>query len=214
MMLSTFRFTARLAGLTALLALALAPPRSATAQDAAPAIPAHDSTYSFPANERMADYLKRTAGAEAIFNSSLLAGIDQWRDRPEGWEQGGAGYGRRFVSRLGRGAISNTIQLGLEAALREDSRYTALEHGPIGQRLGHSLSHTFMVRTPGGRRAPPIGRFAGIVGGAVLSRRWYPEGENTFEDGARAAGISLGVFTGINVLREFLPDIKRLFGRD
>jgi hypothetical protein len=203
------RFTKPSLLLAAVLAAVAVLAPSLRAQNAA-----HDADYSYPPRERMADYLKRTVGPGGLFNAAFLGGMDQWRDKPEGWEQGGAGYGKRFASRLGRGAMGNTIQLGVEALLHEDSRYTSLQHGSVGRRIGHSLSHSFMVRTPDGRRAPPIGRFAGIVGGAILSRRWYPVGENTFEDGARAAGISLGMFTTINVVREFLPDIKRLFGRN
>lgn len=204
------RFAVRLTLALALaLGLTVALPPAARAQNAV----AHDSTYAYPHQARLGDYLRRTVGPGGLFNATLLGGLDQWRDKPEGWDQGADNYGRRVASRLGRNAIGNTIQLGVESLLHEDSRYTSLEHGPVGRRIVHSLSHTFMVRTPSGRRAPPIGRYAGILGGALISRRWYPQGENTFEHGVRAAGISFGAYTGINVLREFMPDIKRLFGR-
>ena len=167
--------------------------------------------YSYSTGERLRDYVSRTAGPEALVNSALLAGLDQWRDTPEAWEQGGSGYGKRFASRLGRTAVGNTIQLGVEALLHEDSRYKPLERGGVGMRIGYSLSHTFTVMTPSGRRPAPIGRLAGIFGGSILSHRWYPDGENGIEDGARGGAISLGVYTGMNVFREFLPDIKRIF---
>jgi hypothetical protein len=56
-----------------------------------------------------------------------------------------------------------------------------------------------------------VGRFAGIIGGSLISHAWYPEGDNSFEDGARGAALSLGIYAGMNVFREFLPDIKRIY---
>jgi hypothetical protein len=171
------------------------------------------STYSYPTGKRMDDYLSRTIGPEAMLNAAILGGIDQARDKPEGWEQGASGYGRRFISRFGRNGVSSTIQLAVEISLHEDTRYRAQEQGALWSRVSHSLQYSFTANTPGGRRAPPFGQLAGIVGGALISRKWYPDGENSLADGARAAGISIGVHTGMNLFREFLPDIKRLVRR-
>ena len=94
------RFTKPSLLLAAVLAAVAVLAPSLRAQNAA-----HDADYSYTPRERMADYLKRTVGPGGLFNAAFLGGMDQWRDKPEGWEQGGAGYGKRFASRLGRGAM-------------------------------------------------------------------------------------------------------------
>ncbi len=196
-----------------LLPLLSASPMQVRAQEAAPDAAPARYEYSFTPAERMDDYLERTVGLESLFNAAALAGLDQARDKPEGWRQGGNGYGQRLVSRMARIAIGNTLQLGVEAVLHEDSRYTPSERTGIQPRLADSLVHSFLIKTPHGRRAPPWGRLAGALGSGFISRTWYPDPDDAWQDGARSAGISIGVYTGTNVFREFWPDIKRLFGR-
>lgn len=149
-----------------LLPLSWASPMQARAQEAAPPAAPARYEYSFTPAERMDDYLERTVGIESLFNAAALAGLDQARDKPEGWRQGGSGYGQRLVSRMARIAIGNTLQLGVEAVLHEDSRYTPSERTGVQPRLADSLLHSFLIKTPNGRRAPP---------GDGWPRRWAPD---------------------------------------
>src|SRR5262245_2742016 len=43
--------------------------------------------------------LKNTIGWRALFNRALLAGLNQWADHPEEWENNITGYGKRYASR-------------------------------------------------------------------------------------------------------------------
>src|SRR5690349_7868201 len=81
-------------------------------------------TYKFPTHrERFQRYVKDTVGPFRLARTVASAGIDQWRDTPEEWEQGMKGYGKRFASSLGRNAIQQTVTYGLDEALGQDSGF-------------------------------------------------------------------------------------------
>jgi hypothetical protein len=46
-------------------------------------------------------YLRSLVDPIAVVRSAAGAGIGQWRDKPEGWGQGGAAYAKRLVSGYG-----------------------------------------------------------------------------------------------------------------
>jgi hypothetical protein len=56
---------------------------------------------------------------------------------------------------------------------------------------------------------PAYSRLVGAYGSAYISRQWYPPEYHTAAAGFYAGSTSLGVDIGLNVLREFLPDIKK-----
>src|SRR5688572_21905324 len=66
--------------------------------------------YVFPtADERFKRYVKDTVGPIRLLRTGAAAGIQQWRDSPEEWEQGMKGYSKRFASGMGRNAIQQTV---------------------------------------------------------------------------------------------------------
>jgi hypothetical protein len=68
-----------------------------------------------------------------------------------------------------------------------------------------------MVQNDYNRRVFSFGRVSGTLGGSFISRTWHPERQRTVGNALRNAGISLGAEAGWNLLREFWPDIKRVF---
>jgi hypothetical protein len=50
---------------------------------------------------------------------------------------------------------------------------------------------------------------AAVIGSATISHQWYPDRLNTAGHHFERAGTSLGISCGMNVLREFWPDIKK-----
>lgn len=160
-------------------------------------------------SQRLEDYVTRTAGPRALFNASLGAGIQQARGAPYAWGGGLEGYGRRYASNMGKRTITNTIQLGVEAALGQDSRYVASERTGVGARVKDAVKHSFLVRSSDGGRELAIGRIAAAVGGGLLSRTWHPDGHDNVSNGFRSAGISFGGYIGSNIFREFWPSLRR-----
>jgi len=163
--------------------------------------------------EKFDYYLRRTYGPQDLLKRSALAGIAQWRNHPPEWEQGLAGYGRRFSSSYGQHAIKKTIQFSIGAALKEDPRYFASTENGFWRRTGHAVAHTMIVRNDHNRRVFSFGRLSGTLGGSFISRTWHPERQQTVGNALRNVGVSLSAEASWNVLREFWPEIKRIFGK-
>jgi hypothetical protein len=156
-------------------------------------------------------YLRNTYSLRDVLERSTLAGIAQWRDNPSEWEQGLSGYGRRWSSNFGQYSIKKSLQFGLGAVLKEDPRYFASTERGFWRRLTHAMTHTVMAQRDDGRRVFSAGKVGGTLGGSLISRMWQPERERTVGHGLRNASLSLSTEAGWNVLREFWPDIRKVF---
>ena len=158
--------------------------------------------------EKFDYYVRQTFGPQDLMKRSALAGIAQWHNHPPEWEQGLAGYGRRFSSSYGQHAIKKTIQFSIGAALKEDPRYFASAENGFWRRTGHAVAHTMIVRNDHNRRVFSFGRLSGTLGGSFISRTWHPERQQTVGNALRNAGVALSAEASWNVLREFWPEIK------
>jgi hypothetical protein len=49
-----------------------------------------------------------------LLHAGVSAGINQWWDDPEEWEQGASGYGKRYASSFSRNAIQQTVIYSLD----------------------------------------------------------------------------------------------------
>jgi hypothetical protein len=142
-------------------------------------------------------------GPSALLRSAVYAGIHQWQDSPEEWEQGMSGYGKRFASNFGRNAIQQTVIYGLDSALGLDTGFRKSPDKEFGARLKHALLENITSRTKSGKRVFSVPRVAGVYTAGVISREaWYPERYN-YKDGLRAGTNSLLVGFALNLVREF-----------
>ena len=66
----------------------------------------------------------------------------------------------------------------------------------------------YLRKTNGDGQALATSRFSGAIAGGFVSRAWMPAWFHTFASGISSAGISLAVDAGVNVLREFWPEIR------
>ena len=173
---------------------------------AAPAATAN-STYVFPTKgERFKRYVNRTVGPFRLARTGVSAGLDQWSDNPEEWEQGMKGYGKRYASGLGRNAIQQTITYGLDEALNLDTGFQRSKRVGFLPRLKDALLQNVTSRTTSGKRVISAPRFVGVYSGAVIaSETWYPE-RYSYKDGLRSGTATILTGFGINLIREFVFD--------
>ena len=162
----------------------------------------------YTAGERLKDFARRTIGPRAFLTSAAVAGIQQARNSPSAWGQGAEGYGHRFGSNMAKRGVSNTVQLGVEAALGEDSRYLYSDHQGFWPRMKDAVIRSFLVRSRNGARQVAVGRIAGALGGGLLSRTWQPEGHRGVGAGFRSSGISFGGYLSANLFREMTRGIS------
>ena len=158
---------------------------------------------------RWKDYEKRILGPTAILSSALVAAINQARNSPSAWEQGMEGYGRRVGSSMTQRAVAGSIQLGVEAALGEDSRYVLSGRDGFWPRMKDAATRSLLVPGRNGKRELAWGRLAGTFGGGFVSRAWEPSGHDGFRDGIESGGISFGLSITANVFREMTRGLSK-----
>lgn len=144
-----------------------------------------------------------------FLQTALGSGIAHWRNAPYEWEQGWGAYGKRYGARFSQHLVKRTVTVGLQMMDGEDPRRIRSERHRIWDRAGDALKFTFVAQRDDGSHGFAYSRVIGSYAGGFLSRSWHPERLHTFSNGFAAGTISLGVETGMSVLNEFLPDIKR-----
>lgn len=163
--------------------------------------------------ERTHIYLKTMANPLGYIKAGFSAGIDQWKDKPEEWEQGASGYGKRFANIVGQYSIQRTVTFGLSSAFHEDNRYFNSGKTGLLPRTEYALVSGVLARHDDGSRHVSISQLGGVAAGAFLSRYWQPPSQRSAGDGAVSFGITMASNMGFSVLKEFLPDLGRIISK-
>jgi hypothetical protein len=141
--------------------------------------------------------------------AGISTAIRHAKNAPADWGSGLAGLGRRYASAFGQHLVNGTVQYSVAKALHEDLKYYPSEKPGFRPRVKHALVSTFYARkTTGEGQTIATSRFSGAIAGGFVSRAWQPARFHTFGSGISSAGISIAVDAGVNVLREFWPEIR------
>ncbi|MCU1258880.1 MAG: hypothetical protein JWO80_1765 [Bryobacterales bacterium] len=162
--------------------------------------------------ERLNDYVFRTYTDPARLCWLLVdSAKDTWYKDPHQWDRSAESYSYRVASGWGRRVVKNTVQLGFETALHEDSRYRPSNERGLRKRVLFAVSHSVLAYKPDGAVEPAYGRLAAGVVTAVISSTWHPQ---SVRPGTLLGGIGQCALdrAGNNLLTEFEPDLK-YFGR-
>jgi hypothetical protein len=182
---------------------AMLPPNESSGNGSAPCLP------PLTRRERLKDYLHTIVYPEALLGTAAASGIAQARNSPSAWEQGMAGYGRRFASRVGKDIVNSTVRLGIESALGEDSRYYPSPRGETGSRIAHVFRTTLLARRADGHETLAVGRITGAFSAGLISRAWHPEGHRSIRQGFQSGALSYGFDFASHAFEEFWPDLRR-----
>src|SRR6267142_3820040 len=134
--------------------------------------------------ERNHLYLTTMINPLSFARCAFSAGIDQLHDKPEEWEQGASGYGKRFANILGQYSIQRTVTYGLGSVLHEDTRYFNSGKEGFCPRTGYALSSGILARHDDGTRHFSFSQVGGVAAGAFLSRTWLPPSQHSAGDAA------------------------------
>lgn len=168
-----------------------------------------DQFMPFTPEERLKAYALDLFGPFHILMAGAQAGITQWQNVPHEWGQGAEGYGKRFGNYYAYAATSAVLQMIGEDILHEDNFYYGSgEHG-VWKRVKYAVKSSVMARGADGTQHFSISQVGSTAGAAFISRLWQPRSQDTAGDGATSFGISMATNAGVNVLREFMPDIAR-----
>ncbi len=163
--------------------------------------------------ERFNLYVKTMVNPLGYLKAGFSAGIDQWNDKPEEWEQGASGYGKRYANILGQYSIQRTVTYGLSSAFHEDNRYFNSGKKGFWPRTEYALASGILARHDNGKLHVSISQSGGVAAGAFLSRFWLPPSQASAGDGAVSFGITTASNMGFGVVKEFLPDVGRAIAK-
>lgn len=162
-----------------------------------------------PRLQRFGEYIQFTAGFGPVLSEAAGAAISQLENSPREWGQGAGGYARRFGSNLAYNAVRQTAAYGTSLAFREDNRYFAARGSSVWARVGHALASSVTARRLSGRTSISVSGLVGIVGAAGASLAWSPPSWQGGRNVAENAGLTIAGQAATNLLREFLPGVRR-----
>ena len=158
-------------------------------------------------------YGGRTVAPRVLLFTLLEAGTNQWENSPGQWGRGWDGYGKRYGTDLARTGIRDMFAFGVDSALHLDPRFfRAPDSMSTGSRFSHALKQVVIAHTDSGGRSFAYGSVLGAFAAGEAGTLWIPKrsGEK-YSDGLIYAGILLAGDAGLNLIREFWPDVRHKF---
>jgi len=140
-----------------------------------------------------------------------LAAISQAENSERQFGQGFAGYGKRYATTFGNGAIENfLVAAALPSALREDLRYFRSGTGSFAHRAGYAVSRIFVTRTDAGHAEFNFSEIVGSAAAAGISTyAYHPRADRNLPNAASVWGTQVALDTFTLMIKEFWPDIHR-----
>jgi hypothetical protein len=164
------------------------------------------------ASEKARFYAKGLLSPFHFLTAAASAGVAQWEDVPPAWGQEAGGYARRFGNYVAKQVTQRTLRLAGEELLHEDNRYFASGERGFGRRVLYAIERSVLARKDDGTSRISISQIGSTAGAAFISRLWQPATNGSAGDGAVSFGFGMAANAGINVVREFMPDVtKHLF---
>jgi hypothetical protein len=140
-----------------------------------------------------------------------LAGavLDEIGDFPEDWTDGHP-FVKRYLARQGMSLASDAIGHSLGALIGHRVRYDMCACSGFS-RVRHGMARAFVSRTTNGSSAPNYSLWVAKFSAAGLANTWYPA-SYTASDIVREGAVGIMVSGGLNVLKEFSPELLRMVG--
>jgi hypothetical protein len=156
-------------------------------------------------DEKFNSFVAQSTSGYATFSSAIAASF-----RPS-WNE--SQYTENYASRFGH-AISDQTEQGfftkflLPSVFHQDPRYHLSTDTGTGDRAAYALSRVLITRNDNGRPTLNTSELLGAVLAASITTAYHPYRHYTPGQTADRAAGSIGADAGINMLREFWPDIR------
>ena len=134
-------------------------------------------------------------------------------DTPKEWGRTWEGYGKRVGTTFAMFTIDTGVHQAGDAAFGLDPRYFSCRcHGTL-RRTWNAVEMTFLAYDSHGHKRFDFPQLAGAYGSAMIVTTWYPPHYSPLVQGVQMGHQQIGLAVGVNVIREFSPELKRFFGR-
>ena len=174
--------------------------------------PVRASYVPLTGKERWNLYLRDAFWSPGVFFKAAGPAVGaQLNNEPPQWGQGMEGYSKRFANRFGRFALQETYEAAGAAILQHEVRYIRSKRSGFLPRAAHALTANFVTYNQSGRRTPHVARVGSVVAAEFTGNLWMQAGYRDASTAMRGAGMQLGVSSAFNLIREFAPELKRVF---
>ena len=150
--------------------------------------------------------VQQTFDPGVVLVASGLAGLQQAANLAPNYGQGGAAYAQRL------GEVSATITLDslftqavMPSLFHQDPRYFRKQTGSTRERIYYAISRVAITQTDRGRCTFNLSKITGFAASIALSNVYVPTVNRTVGQNVAAYGITLGIDSIVNILREFRP---------
>ena len=157
-------------------------------------------------------FLKQTYSpytfASAGFQATWAQAMGQWPHYGGGVQ----GWGKRLGATLADTEARRFIQgFALATILHQDPRYFPSNKSKFISRMWYSATRVVITKDDNGNSAFNTSEFLGTLFTSALQNAYYPRHDRTFGDTMNRFGGALSSDVIGNLLREFTPDMKRIF---
>jgi hypothetical protein len=157
-------------------------------------------------------FLKQTSSpytfASAGFQATWAQAMGQWPHYGGGMQ----GWGKRFGATLADTESRRFIQgFALSTILHQDPRYFPSHQRTLISRAWYAATRVVVTKNDNGNSAFNMSEFLGALFASSLQNSYYPRHDRTFADTMNRFGGALSSDAISDLLREFAPDMKRLF---
>lgn len=175
-------------------------------------VPASTAYRPLTAADKLSLFARETFDPFTAVKAAADAGLGQALDRPH-YGQGGESYGKRLGAALADSASADFFSnFAFPALLRQDPRYFQSASGHNSHRFRYALSRVVVTRNDSGQHSFNFSQVLGTLSAAALSNAYYPNRDRTVGYTLGRFGERLAVQAGVNVLKEFWPELRRKLG--
>ena len=143
---------------------------------------------------------------------AFFGGQAQLTKSTSSW-RGGSGFARYYSASYADFAVGNYMtEAVFPTIFHQDPRYFRSGSGSGWSRLGSAVKQIFWTRADSGGMQFNFSEVVGASTGVAISNAYYPDNRNA-TDAVTKLGIQIGVDMVGNILKEFSPEISRIFSR-
>ncbi len=148
-----------------------------------------------------------------LFLAAVFGANSQRTNADPSFGQGVTGYAHYFGAAYGDAVIGNYMTEAIyPTLLHQDPRYFRRGVGSKWSRLEYAMGQIFWTHTDSDGTQFNYSEILGNSTAVAISEAYYPDNRNV-SDAASRLGMQLGVDMASNVLKEFWPDVNRMFSR-
>jgi len=159
-------------------------------------------------------FVKQTYSPYTFASASFEATWDDATGRWPHYGQCAQGWAKRFGATLADTESRRFIQgFALSTLLHQDPRYFSSHNKKLIPRALYALTRVAVTKNDGGNNTFNSSEFLGALFTSALENSYYPRPDRTFGDTLSRFEGALSSDGTSYLLREFTPDLKRLFRR-